>query len=105
MKQRIIAIFLVFLVSMVFSSCMVSIRIEPDGFVELIEEFDLFEVSVRHVYYSPPSNNLGIALDMHSADISMNDIKLLRDIIAEYLRSANLLAFWKAVGRILIITH
>ena len=93
MRQGISVLFSLLIISMILGGCMRSIRIEPDGFAELIEGFEILEISIRSVYYSPPPHNMAFRLYLHCDGADRNHIIRLRDTIAEYLRSEQFIEF------------
>jgi len=74
-------------VLMVLGSCMRSIRISPPGLRETIQNFELLDISVRSIAYSPSTDSFYIEIIIHDEIIPNEYITLLMDALHEYFKS------------------
>ena len=68
------------------SSCARSFRISPEGLRETIESFELLDISVRLVTYSPPRYSIAIEIVILDKIIPDEYISLLISVMSEYFR-------------------
>jgi len=72
---------------------MVTNNLNPPGFAELIENFDEVSLPRRPVVFTPDWNKIDISLDFVGNEADMTNIPIIRDAIADYLRSDAFAAF------------
>ena len=91
---RFIVLMLVSALIMVsFSSCRVTRAVMPEGFQELIDDFDVMPVEIRLVRYIVPINTLRIHMKLISDNITREDISLLLNAMSAYFRTEQFLVF------------
>jgi len=72
---------------------MITVNTNPPGFEELIESFDEVSLPRRFFVFAPDTNRMDISLDFTGNEADMPSIPIIRDAIADYLRSDAFIAF------------
>jgi len=86
-RSKIISfVFCMVVVLAVLGSCAMSLRVSPEGLRETIESFELLDISVRLVSYSPPMNGISIEIVISDETIPDEYISLLMSAMSEYFR-------------------
>ena len=89
-----IVLLLVFiLIAVSFSSCRVTRTVMPEGFQEMINDFDLMPVEIRSVQYIVSMNTLSISLIMNSDNVTRDDVSQLVNTMTAYLRTEQFATF------------
>ena len=82
------------------SSCMVTRRVMPEGFEQVIEGFDVFGVDIREVNYFVGSNTLMIDLKFNINEITREDASQLLTVLTEYFRTEKFAEFVEDIQEI-----
>jgi len=69
----------------------------PEGFEQVIEDFDMFGVDIREVNYFVGSNTLRISLTLNIEKATQEDISQLLNVLTEYFRAEQFAKFWKNI--------
>jgi len=89
-----IVLLLVFiLIAVSFSSCRVTRTVMPEGFQNLIDDFDVMPVEIRLVQYIVFQNTLEIELQLNSDNITREDISQLLNVMSAYFRTEQFAMF------------
>ena len=76
---------------------MVTRRVMPDGFEQVIEGFDTFAVEIRSVRYVVPQNTLSIDLTLSLDEITREEVWKLLSVFTEYFRTEQFVEFVKDI--------
>jgi len=92
--RRFIVLWITLLSStMTLSGCMVTRAVMPDGFEQVIKEFDVFTVEIRSVNYVVPQNTLRVNLILNIDIATEEDVSQLLNVLTEYFRTERFTEF------------
>ena len=78
---------LLFIILIISASCAMSEPIEPEGFAEVLSEFEYLTVKANLISYNIDRNSMAIHLVIYDDIVEVEDIDLLKSAISEYLNS------------------